>query len=274
MVRAIWKGEIAFGLVTIPVSLVSTEENHDIHFHLLNAETQSRIRYQRIDENTGEEVPWESIVKGYEYNKGNYIIINDEQFEKASPELFKTINIEEFVELQDIDNLYYTKPYYLVPEGKNKKAYVLLREALKKTSKVGVAKTMLKTKEYLSLIFAHNNTLLLYLVHFKDEIRSEDELEVPKNAVKNYKVTDEEINIAVDLIENMSTHWEPEKYHNNYREALKKWLDKQIKARTQPKVSKSSTISRTQDGVVDFISLLKESMQNTSFAKKKSVNKH
>jgi DNA end-binding protein Ku len=263
MARSIWKGDISFGLVSIPISLVSTEENNDIHFHLLNAKTKSRVRYQRVDEDTGKEVSWNDIVKGYEYDKGSYIIVNEEAFEKASPELFKTIDIEEFVDLKEIDSLYYTKPYYLVPEGKNKKAYVLLREALKKTNKVGVAKTILRTKEYLSLILPHDNTLLLYLVHFKDEIRSEEELNVPKENLKTYKITDKEIKMATDLIKDMSTSWQPEKYHNEYRETLQKWLEQQTKALTKSgkKITKAA---RSHDAVVDFVSLLKESMNKKS----------
>ncbi len=260
MARSIWKGEISFGLVSIPVSLFSIEENNEIHFHLLNAKTNSRVRYQRVDEETGKEVPWDEIVKGYEYEKGNYIIVNEKDFEKRSPELFKTIDIEEFVDLNEIDNLYYTKPYYLVPEGKNKKAYVLLREALRKTNKVGVAKTILRTKEYLSLILPHHNTLLLYLIHFKDEICSEEELNVPKEETKTYKISDKEIKMAVDLINDMSAKWEPDKYHNEYRETLQKWLDQQIHklSSSGKKVTKATP---SHDAVVDFVSLLKESMK-------------
>lgn len=229
MVRSIWKGDISFGLVSIPISLVSTEEKNEIHFHLLNSKTKTRVRYQRVDEESGKEVPWNDIVKGYEYDQGNYIIVNEEAFEKASPELFKTIDIEEFVDMKDIDTLFFTKPYYLIPEGKNKKAYVLLREALKKTNKVGVAKTILRTKEYLSIILPHDHTLLLYLIHFQDEIRSEEDLNVPKENIKTYRISDKEIKMAVDLINDMSTSWEPEKYHNEYRETMQKWLDGQIK---------------------------------------------
>lgn len=267
MARSIWKGDISFGLVSIPISLVSTEEKNDIHFHLLNSKTNSRVRYQRVDEDTGKEVPWNDIVKGYEYDKGSYIIVNEEAFEKASPELFKTIAIEEFVDIKEIDALYYTKPYYLVPEGKNKKAYVLLREALKKSNKVGVAKTILRTKEYLSLILPHEHTLLLYLVHFKDEIRSEEELNVPKEDIKTYKITDREIKMAMDLIKDMSAAWAPEKYHNDYQETLQKWLDKQTKAlaKSGKKVSKAN---KSHDAVVDFVSLLKESMNKKKPATK------
>ncbi|MCE0723199.1 MULTISPECIES: Ku protein [Legionella] len=276
MARSIWKGDISFGLVSIPISLVSTEENNEIHFHLLNSKTNARVRYQRVDEETGKEVPWNEIVKGYEYDKGNYIIVNEEEFEKASPELFKTIDIEEFVDSKEIDSLYYTKPYYLIPEGKNKKAYVLLREALKKTNKVGIAKTILRTKEYLSIILPHDHTLLLYLIHFKEDLRSEEELNVPKENIKNYKISDKEVKMAVDLINDMSTSWEPEKYHNEYRETMQKWLDKQIKSLSQ-KGKKVTKPTRSHDAVVDFVSLLKESMKKKKSDKspvlKKSAKK-
>jgi DNA end-binding protein Ku len=263
MARAIWKGDISFGLVNIPVSLISTEENHELHFHLLNSKTKSRVRYLRVDEETGKEVPWTQIVKGFEYDKGNYIIVNEDAFEKASPEIFKTIDIEEFVELKEIDNLYYSKPYYLVPEGKNKKAYVLLREALTKTNKVGVAKTIIRTKEYLSLILPHKNTLLVYLIHFKDEIRSEEEINVPKEPLKTYKITTKEIKMAVNLIKDMSAKWEPEKYHNEYRETLQKWLDQQIESLAKSGKQITKTAPKGHDAVVDFVSLLKKSMKKS-----------
>lgn len=272
MAKAIWKGDISFGLVSIPVSLVSTEEKNDIHFHLLDSKTNSRVRYQRINEETGKEVPWQEIVKGYEYDKGNYIIVNEDAFAKASPELFKTIDIEEFVDYKEIDSLYYTRPYYLVPEGKNKKAYVLLREALKKTNKVGIAKIMIRTKESLGVILPHDHTLLIYLIHFKDEIRSEEELNVPKDAVKTYKITDKEIKMAVDLIKDMSTAWDPDKYHNEYRETMQKWLDKQI-VQAEKSGKKASSTPRSKDSVVDFISLLKESMNKKKNTSNKEIKK-
>lgn len=260
MSRPIWKGDISFGLVSIPISLLSTEENHDLHFHLLNAKTHSRVRYQRVDENTGKEVAWPDIVKGYEYSKGNYILLNEEAFEKASPELFKTITIEEFVDRNEIDSLYYTKPYYVVPEGKNKKAYVILREALKKTNKVGIAKTILHTKEYLSIVTPHHHALLLFLIHFPEEIRSEEEINVPKEAIKTYKISEKEIKMAIDLIHTMSTSWDPKKYHNEYRRALQKWLDQQKKSLDKTN-NKKTTAMQTQEAVIDFVSLLKESMK-------------
>lgn len=265
MPKAIWKGEIAFGLVSIPVSLISTEENTDLHFHLLDAKTLSRIRYQRINEETGKEVPWNQIVKGYEVDKNNYIVVDETLFEKNSPELFKTIDINEFVNFNEIDLLYFAKPYYLVPESKNKKAYVLLREALKKTNKVGVAKVIIRTKESLALLVPHVHALLLYLIHFKNEIREETEVKVPKDNLKSYKISDQEIKMAMDLIQDMTQDWQPEKYHNEYQETLNKWLTQQI-----AKPTKKSHRKASSEDIVDFISLLKKSLKKNAVTSHKS----
>ena len=264
MAKSIWKGEISFGLVSIPVSLVSVEENNDLRFHLLNAKTKSRVRYQRVSEDTGKEVAWDDIVKGWEYEKGSYVIIDEQAIVKASPDVFKSIDINEFVDLKDIDSVYYSKPYYLQPESKNKKAYVLLREALKKSNKAGVAKVIIRTKESLSLIIPHDHALLLYLIHFADEIREEEEAHVPQEDIKTYKVTDKEIKMAESLIQEMTTPWKPEKYHNEYRETMQKWLNQQMAKLKKggKKVARTSTASH--ESVVDFISLLKQSMKNKS----------
>ncbi|WP_298622129.1 Ku protein [uncultured Legionella sp.] len=264
MAQSIWKGDISFGLVSIPVYLISTEEHNDIHFHLLDSKSKSRVRYQRINEDTGKEVPWTDIVKGYEYDKGRYIVVDEKAFEKKSPDLFKTIDINEFVDFKEIDSLYFAKPYYLVPESKNKKAYVLLREALKKTNKVGVAKVIIRTKESLSLIIPHGHALLLYLVHFKDEIREEDEVNLPKDPIKTYKVSDSELKMAVNLIKDMAARWEPEKYHNDYQETMKKWLAQQAKKETKTGSKLKKQTGKPAGAVVDFISLLKESMKKSN----------
>ena len=258
--KAIWKGDISFGLVTIPVQIIPVEEKKDLHFHLLDSRDKSRIRYKRVNANTDKEVPWEKIVKGYEFDKGNYIIVDEEAFEKASPEVYKSIDIEEFIELAEIDNLYFDRPYYVIPDSKNQKAYVLLREALKKTKKVGVAKVIIRTKEYLCLVMPHDHALVLNLIRFQQEIRKEEDLEVPTESLKSYKISDREIKMAVGLIKDMTTIWKPEKYHDEYQEALSQWLDKKTAEAEKTMGTKTKTRRRKPDDVVDFISLLKKSM--------------
>lgn len=261
MAKSIWKGDISFGLVSIPVSMVSVAQPNELHFHLLHSKTKARIHYQRVSEDSGKEVPWKDIVKGWEYDQGSYIIVDEKAFEKASPEAFKTIAIDEFVDLSEIDNLYYSKPYYLQPESKNKKAYVLLREALKKTNKVGVAKVILRTKESLSLIIPHEHALLLYLIHFADELREEDEINAPKEDLKTYHIASKELKMAETLIQDMSTAWEPEKYHNTYRETMQHWLAQQTKKLKTSEKKTAPNASKSKEAVIDFVSLLKKSMK-------------
>ncbi len=262
MAKSIWNGELSFGLVSIPISLISAEESKELKFHLLDSKTKSRVRYERINEDTGKKVNWEDIVKGWEYEKGSYVIVDEKAFEKASPDLFKTIDIEEFVDIHQIDTLYYSKPYYLQPESKNKKAYVLLREALKKANKVGVAKVIIRTKESLSLIIPHEHALVLYLIHFSDEIREEEEMRLPTDDIKAYKITTNELKMAQTLIEEMSNQWKPEKYHNEYKETMQKWLDKQSNKLKKSSKKGPKNLTKADDSVIDFISLLKDSMKH------------
>lgn len=264
MARAIWKGDISFGLVTIPVSLLAVEEKAtELHFHLMDSRDHSRVRYERVSEHTGKKVPWDKIVKGYEYDKDHYIELKETDFKKASPESYKSIDIREFVLLKDIDPLYFDKPYYLVPEGKNKKAWVLFREALKKTGKVGVAKVVIRTKEYLSVIMVHNQSLILYLLHFYENLREESALHLPDNNMKTWKIDSKEVKMAMDLIASMTTTWKPEKYHNEYEEALKTWIEEKVHG-LKGKSRKAATKALPKQGeVVDFMALLKESMKKS-----------
>ncbi|MCL9683639.1 Ku protein [Legionella maioricensis] len=267
MPRPLWKGFISFGLVAIPVTIVSVEQKNELHFHLLDSKDKSRIRYQRINSETGKEVPWSEIVKGYEFDNDNYVVLTEEDFKKASPDAFKTIDIEEFVDFKDIDPLYFDKPYYLVPDSKNKKAYVLLREALKKTKKVGVAKVIIRTKEYLSLILPHNHALIINLIRFQQEIRSEKELDLPTESLKSYKIVDREIEMAEDLIKAMSHPWKPEQYHDEYREALMNWIESKYKSNTKTQTKKTASRRQKNDDVIDFMSLLKNSLKNKKVSK-------
>lgn len=260
MPRPVWKGFISFGLVSIPVSAITVEEQSELHFHLLDSRDKARVRYQRVNENTGKVVPWEKIVKGYEYDKDSYVVLDEKDFENASPEAFKSIDIEEFVALDEIEQLYFDKPYYLLPDSKNKKAYVLLREALKKTHKVGVAKVIIRSREYLSLILPYKNALLLNLIRFEQTLRSEEELQLPDETLKTYKITDREMKMAIDLIKEMTGSWKPEKYHDEYSEALMKWIEKKIKSDAKVKPKKAVS-TRRADEVIDFISLLKQSLE-------------
>src|SRR5687768_6241532 len=164
MARPIWKGHISFGLVNVPVTLYSGEQRADLSFRLLDSRNAARIRYERVNEETGEEVPWDKIIKGYEYDNGNYVLLSDEEIENASPELTRTIEIEQFVDMQDIDVRYFDKPYVLVPDKKGEKGYVLLREAIREAGKAGIAKVVIRARQYLAALIAQGDALVLQLL--------------------------------------------------------------------------------------------------------------
>ncbi|MDI9819025.1 MULTISPECIES: Ku protein [unclassified Legionella] len=261
MARPIWKGYISFGLVAIPIGLHTVEKKNELHFHLLDSRNKSRIHYERINNETGEEVPWNEVVKAYEVKKDNYVIVNDEDFERAAPESFKSIDIEEFVNIKEIDHLYFDRPYYAVPDSANLKAYVLLRESLKKTKKAGIAKVVIRTRQYLAVIIPYDEALVLNLIRFRQEMKSTKEFDLPRGDLKQYRINEREMEMAVALINDMTNTWEPEKYHDEYRQALMKWIES--KANSQRATAKEpEEAPKKADEVIDFMSLLKKSLKN------------
>ncbi|WP_419419033.1 Ku protein [Legionella sp. D16C41] len=272
MTKPVWKGYISFGLVAIPVNLYPVEKKNELRFHLLDSRDKARVHYERINSETGKEVPWDEVVKAYEFQKGNYVVLEEEDFKRAAPAAFKSIDIEEFVDLSEISCLYFDRPYYLVPDSSNKKAYILLREALKKTEKVGVAKVVIRNREYLTLILPYKDALVLYVIRYEQEIRRENEFEFPEENLKAYHINDREIKIAVDLIHEMSAKWAPEKYHDEYREALMKWIEE--KKSTKPAKPKAKEPTEKSDDLIDFMSLLKKSFKNTHRRAASNRNEH
>lgn len=263
MTRPIWKGHITFGLVTIPVVVHSAEKQFDLHFRLLDSRNHARVRYERVNEETGEEVPWQDIVKGFEYEEGRYVLLNDADFEKVAIEVNKSVEIENFVNGKDIGYEYFDKPYYLVPDKKGEKVYVLLREVLRRSGKIGIAKVVIRTRQYLAALIPQGQVLLLELLRFYQEIRNVKELDVPGASMKSYKISEKELTLAQQLVESMSTKWEPQCYQDDYRDALLQWIEKKSKnaqSRTSvPPVAKEEKSGSGQ--VVDIMSLLKKSVQ-------------
>jgi DNA end-binding protein Ku len=181
MPRSIWKGAIEFGLVNIPVSLTGAEIRPDIQMHMVDSKNHARIRYERVNADTGEEVPWDRMVRGYEYEEGQFILLSEDDLASVQPKLTKTIAISDFVELKDIDPLLFDKPYYLEPEKRGRKAYVLLREALRKTGKAGISRVVIRTREYLSAMFVRDEAIVLMLLRFPQELKSAAKLDLPAN---------------------------------------------------------------------------------------------
>ena len=196
MARPIWKGYITFGLINIPVILYPAEKKFDIQFKLIDSRDKARVRYVRINEHTGEEVAWSDVAKAYEYDDDNYLLLKQSDVEAISGIHSKTIDIASFVDRNSIDNMVFEKPYYLVPDKKEAKAYVLLREILKKTNKVGIAKIIIHTREYLAALTPHKNALILNLLRYHQELRASSEFKLPTSNLKSYKISSKELDIA------------------------------------------------------------------------------
>ena len=221
--RPIWKGHISFGLVNVPVVLYPAEQRADLQLHLIDSRNFSRVRYERVNAETGEEVPWNKAVKGYEYGDGNYVVLGSDELKQAAPEATKTIEIERFVNLDDIHQLYFDKPYYLEPDKKGAKPYALLREAMRETGKAGIARVVIRTRQYLSAMVVRDNALVLNLLRYHQELRSLKELDLPGD-LKEVGVKAQEMKMARDLLESMSGEWDPAEFHDEYREKLMAWI--------------------------------------------------
>src|SRR3954467_1149745 len=214
MSRPIWKGHISFGLVNVPVVLNSAERRTNISFRMIDSRNSARIRYDRVNEETGEEVPWDKIVKGYEYEDGNYVLLSEEELENASPELTKTIEIEQFVDLKDIDIRYFDRPYMLVPDKKGEKGYVLLREAIAHSGKAGIAKVVIRGRQHLSALMSQGDALVLELLRFHQELIDIGEYDLPSGDLREYGVQKKEIELAEKLIAGMTAKWNAAKFHD------------------------------------------------------------
>ena len=264
--RPIWSGYISFGLVNIPVSLFSAEKHEQQHFHLLDSRDKARIRYQKINEETGKEVPWEKIVRAYEYEKDKYVVVKDEDFKKISVAA-KTIALESFVNKNEIDDEYFERPYYLVPGKDAAKSYVMLREAMQQSDKIGIAKVVLHDREHLVALMPSNNAIILNILRFQKELSSAKDLGIPQGTAKEYKITAKELEMAEQLIASLSAKWQPEKFHDTYQEALMQWIAKKAHGTT----TKEKVVKFTPAGKnVDLINLMKKSIQGLHKKTKKS----
>ena len=220
MARSIWSGAISFGLVNVPIKLYSAVSKKTVRFNQLNAETGARIAQKRVDATTGEEVPYEQLVKGYEIGRDRYVVITPDELESLDPEKTRTIDIEDFVDLADIDPLYFDHPYYLAPDKGAEKPYRLLLDAMRESGKVAVARVVLRNKESLVAIRAAGDVLTMSTMNFADEVVSAEDVDEGIKAEEKVKTTQRELTMAQQLIESLTTDWEPEKYHDTYRERV------------------------------------------------------
>lgn len=259
--RSIWRGAISFGLIHIPVRLYSASKNRELKFKLLHKKDLSEIRYARICKADGKEIPWEDIVKGYEYRPGDYVVLTEEDFQKANPKKTKTIEIIDFTGEDQIDSMYYDTPYYLEPEKGSSKAYNLLREALKRSKKVAVGNYVLRQHEHLGVIKAHGDVLVLNQLRYHSELKSPKGLNIPKEAplVKN------EVDVALKLIEQLTKPFRPGDYSDTYTDEVKKIIVQKSKGK-KIKVKKEK-----KPKVHDIMALLKESLEHHKKKGKKAA---
>jgi len=265
--RAIWKGSISFGLVNIPIALYPATRREELKFRLLRKSDLSPVNYKRVAEKDGKEVPWDQIVKGYEYEKGKYVVLKDEDFERVDLEATQTVDIQDFVHVDEIDPMFFYKPYYLEPQKGGDKAYALLRDALEDSNKVGIAKVVIKTRQYLAGVKPEDGALVLELMHFADELADTEKLHVPKKM----EVGKREMNMAKSLIDSMSSKWEPEKYRDDYREALMEVIEEKVEAGGK-EIEEKPRKAPKPTKVIDLVSVLQKSLEQTG-AKKKTTAK-
>jgi DNA end-binding protein Ku len=272
MARPIWQGQIAFGLVNIPVGLHSVERHSDISFHLVDSRNSARIRYERVNEETGEEVPWDKIVKAYEYDRGNYVVLSDKELERASVQMTRTIEIERFVDLDAIDPLYFSKPYYLVPGKGGEKGYVLLREAMIDSGQAGIARVVIRTRQYLSAVVARGEALVLDLLRFDQELRKADDFDLPPRDLHHHHVSKKEVELAGRLIAGMAGEWNPKEYHDEYRDLLMKIIESKIETGETKEIETEEP--RHERTTVNFMDALKRSLSHGPAKERKRATPH
>jgi DNA end-binding protein Ku len=239
------------------------ERSVDLHFRLLDARTKTPIRYERVNAETGEEVPWKDVVKAFEYVKGSYAVIDEKELKAAAPEHTETVDIEAFVDADAIDPRYFERPYCLVPGKRAEKGYVLLRETLKRTGKVGIAKLVIRTRQYLAMLKPQQEALILILMRFPQELIALDEYSLPSGEATAHRVSAREVDMAAKLVESMTVKWKPDDYRDDFRQQLRKLVEAQVKKQTggrKPKAVARAEAPEPASNVVDFMSLLERSL--------------
>jgi DNA end-binding protein Ku len=255
MPRAIWKGSLAFGLVNVPIELHTSVRDSRPRFRLLHATDESPIEYQRVCRRDGKPVSWEEIVKGYEYAKGQFVVLTKDDFEQAALEKSRTVDILEFVNGEEIDDRYFEQPYYIAPAKGAERAYATLREALRKTKQVGVASIIMREAQHLAALEVEGDALVLTMMRFAEELVDATPLNLPAKSL----VRDKEVQLAITLVESLAGKWEPQKYHDQYRANLMRLIEAKIKGK-KPKLEETAATPGGAE-VVDLMERLRKSLQ-------------
>ncbi|WP_347356689.1 Ku protein [Bdellovibrio sp.] len=271
MAASIWKGSISFGLLNIPVTLQSAQSEKEVHFSLLDKKDMSRIKYMKVSAKTGQEVPSDRIVKGYEYQSGRYVILTEAELKKANIKATQTIDIEDFVLLDEVDPMFFDRPYYLAPQKGAEKGYFLLRDALEETKKVAVAKLVIRIKQHLALVMARGPYLVLELLRFSHEVKNEKQMHFLNASVKKRSYSPKELKMAEDLVDGMTSKWNPDQYRDTYFQDVMKTIQRKVRGGKGHKVleAKAEKIEAT-DNVIDLMPLLQKSLQARKKTKRKT----
>lgn len=264
--RALWKGSISFGLVTIPVSLHLATRREDLRFNLLRKTDLSPVNFKRVAAVDGKEVPWDQIVKGYQYEKGKYVVLKEDDFKRVDLEATDTIDIVDFVELREINPIYFMRPYYMEPQRGGSGAYVLLRDVLARTQKAGIAKVVIRTRQHLAAVKANGNLLVLELMHFADELISPTSLAVPEKKAPGRRETE----MAATLVDQMTTTWDPRRYNDEYASALMKVIKRKVAAGGKTLPSEPERKRPASGNVIDLAAVLQQSLNEAGRGRRTS----
>ncbi len=265
MARPIWTGTLSFGLLNVPVSLMAAERTVDLHFRMLDSRSNTPVRYERVNAETGEEVPWKEVVKAFEYKKDSYIVLEPEDIQSAASERREVVEVQTFVDADAIGPEYFEKPYVLVPGKKAEKGYVLFRETLMRTGKIGIARVVIRTREYLSAVIPKGNALMLVLLRYPQELVDIGDYRIPEGATSKYRISAKEMQMAEQLIDSMSGDWRPADYRDEFRDRLRKIIQKRLKSKGEvatPPPEDTEAPENATTNVVDFMALLQKSLAN------------
>src|SRR6476661_5805576 len=265
--RTLWKGAITFGLVHIPIGLYSATAESGIDFDWLDKRTMDPVGYKRVNKKTGKEIDKDDIVKGVKWDNGEYVVVSPEEISAAYPRTTQTIEIESFVDADDVPFVYLERPYYVGPVNKGDKVYALLREALKQTHKVGIAKVVIQTRQHLAVLIPCGPALVLNLLRWGGEIRSWEDLKLPPSDAKSAGVKDAELNMAKQLIEGMSGHWSADEFRDSFKDEIMKLVESKAQAgETEAVEQVEKAPSSSDSNVVDLTELLRRSLRGGAAA--------
>jgi DNA end-binding protein Ku len=262
MPRVLWKGAISFGLVNIPVGLHPAEKKKELSFSMLDKRNLAPVGYKRFNKESGREVPWEQVVKGYEYGKDRYVVLSDEDFRRANVQATQTVDIVSFIDAAQVEPVYFETPYYLSPLKRGEKGYVLLRDTLKRSRKAGIANVVIRTRQHIALVIPVDAALGMIVLRYADEIRPVSELGLDE-ALKGAKPTPKEVDMALRLVEGMSEKWDPRRYRDTYREDILARVEEKVNAGRTEEITEPEAGERPakRADVIDLMALLKRSVE-------------